>query len=269
MPAYPGLFDGAPDRPAQGARDVVAYLDSLGRTREIAGPEGEAHARAACKCDGDEMAMMAFHSKVLNANPAKANRTGDSPRLETGANSELGRQIYLHNCSSCHGTNGEGEGPGAAGLLPHPANLAEHEYTLGRLSFVLYNGVAGTAMPAWRDLSTHDLSAVAQVVRGFYQAQREPELPANIHDLGAQVYAANCAQCHGEKGGGDGSAVPELHIVPANLRAERPSFAASLRALRNGVEGTQMAQWTTRLSEAELSAVAYYVRDFYQPDGPQ
>jgi cytochrome c oxidase cbb3-type subunit II len=266
MPPYPGLFDGSPDRPAQGARDLVAYLDSLGRARELAGPEGEAHARSACNCDGDEMAQMAFQSKVLNANPAKAFRTGESPRLESNADPARARQVYLHNCAACHGTKGEGDGPGAAGLLPRPANLAEHEYTLARLSFVLRNGVAGTAMPAWRDLSTQDLSAVAQAVRGFHQAQPEPELPSNLRDLGARVYTANCAQCHGETGGGDGSAVPELHIVPANLRAERPSFAASLRALRNGVEGTQMAPWTGRLSEAELSAVGYYVRDFYQPE---
>jgi len=43
----------------------------------------------------------------------------------------------------------------------------------------------------------------------------------------------------------------------------------SLRALRNGIEGTPMAPWTGKLSEAELSAVAYYVRGFYQPDGPE
>ena len=56
----------------------------------------------------------------------------------------------------------------------------------------------------------------------------------------------------------------ELAVAPADFRGERPSLAESLRALRNGVEGTQMAPWTGRLSEAELSAVAYYVRSFFQ-----
>ena len=55
--------------------------------------------------------------------------------------------------------------------------------------------------------------------------------------------------------------------MPTNFVAERPSLAESLRALRNGIEGTPMAPWTGQLSEAELSAVAYYVRGFYQPDG--
>ena len=94
--------------------------------------------------------------------------------------------------------------------------------------------------------------------------QQEPVLPQNIVDLGARIYADNCAQCHGEHGAGDGSAVPELRTTPADFRGARPSPAESLRALRNGVEGTQMAPWTGRLNEAELSAVAYYVRGFFQ-----
>ena len=57
----------------------------------------------------------------------------------------------------------------------------------------------GTAMPAWRDLSVEDLSAIAQVVRGFSTAQPEPVLPKDVLDLGAQVYSAHCAQCHGER----------------------------------------------------------------------
>jgi len=265
MPAYATLFDGSPDRPRQEARDLVAYLETLGRARELAGPEGEARARAACNCPEDEMAQMVFHRPVLNANPAKARRQGAYPKLASIAAPARGQEVYAHSCASCHGERGEGDGPGAAGLHPHPANLAEHEYTLDRLSFALWNGIAGTSMPAWRDLSVQDLSAAAAVVREFHAAQTEPTLPESIQQLGAQVYMAHCAQCHGENGAGDGSAVSEIDMVPTNFRAVRPSLAASLRALRNGVEGTPMAPWTGKLSEAELSAVAYYVRGFFQP----
>jgi cbb3-type cytochrome oxidase cytochrome c subunit/cytochrome c553 len=266
MPAYGGLFDGSPERPTQEARDLLAYLETLGRTREIAGPEGEAHARAACNCPDDEMAQMAFHSPALNANPARSRRRGAYSRLNATSDLDRGRQIYAHNCASCHGERGQGDGPGAVVLHPPPANLVEHQYTLDRLAFALWNGVDGTSMPAWRDFSVEDLSAVAQAVRAFEAVQNQPAPPANIVELGARVYAANCAQCHGENGGGDGSAVAELSVVPTNFRGVRPSVAESLRALRNGVDGTPMAPWTGRLNEAELSAVAYYVRDFFQPD---
>jgi cytochrome c oxidase cbb3-type subunit II len=263
MPAYPALFDGSPDRPRQEARDLVAYLETLGRARELAGPEGEAHARAGCNCTNDEMKQMAFHAAVLNANPAKASRQGPAPVLPTAPEGNRGRQLYLQNCAGCHGMRGEADGPGSAGLHPRPANLAAHQYSAARLSFVLWNGVAGSAMQAWRNLSTEDRAAIAQVVRGFYTAPAEPALPAGITELGAQVYAANCSQCHGESGAGDGSAVSELSMGPTDFRGTRPTIAESLRALRNGVEGTPMAPWTGRLSEAELSAAAYYVRGFF------
>jgi cbb3-type cytochrome oxidase cytochrome c subunit len=263
MPAYPSLFDGSPDRPRQEARDLVAYLETLGRARELAGPEGEAHARSACNCPSDEMAQMAFQAAMLNANPARARRQGLAPELPPAGSSPRGQDLYRHNCASCHGTRGEGDGPGSAGLRPRPASLAAHEYSVARLSFVLGNGVAGTAMQAWRDFSLQDRAALAQVVRGFYTPQTEPALPENLTELGARVYGANCSQCHGDRGAGDGSAIGELRVAPTDFRGTRPSLAESLRALRNGVQGTPMAPWTGRLSEPELSAAAYFVRGFF------
>jgi mono/diheme cytochrome c family protein len=200
----------------------------------------------------------------LNASPAMTRREGNYPKLSTSADLARGRELYARNCASCHGVRGEGDGPGAPGLHPRPANLAEHEYTLDRLSFSLWNGIAGTSMPAWRDLPPQDLSALAQVVRGFHAAQPEPALPQDMIDLGAKVYAARCAQCHGDKGAGDGFAAGQFPIAATNFQAQRPSLAASLRALRNGVDGTPMAPWTTDLPEAELSAAAYFVRGFFQ-----
>jgi len=260
MPEYPGLFEGAPDHPTQAARDVLAYLQSLGRARELAGPEGEMRAQMASA----EMEHMDVKSPALNASAAKARRQGRYALLARVYDPERGLEVYRHNCVGCHGTHGEGDGVGAAGLHPKPANLAGHAYSQDRLSFVLWNGVAGCAMPAWRDLPSRDLAAVAGLVRSFHASRPEPDIPAPVLELGGQVYAAHCAQCHGEKGAGDGSAVSELRIVPANFTEARPDLAVSLRALRNGVEGTPMAPWAGKLSEAELSAVAYYVRGFYR-----
>jgi len=265
MPAYPALFEGAPDRPAQEARDLLAYIDSLGRARELAGPEGEARLRAVSNNAPHDMEQM-LAVPALNASPAKTRRQGEHPQLGVSNDTARGLEIYRRHCAGCHGNRGEGDGSGAAGLQPRPANLAEHEYTRERLSFALWNGIAGTAMPAWRDLPVADLADVADVVHSFHAERPEPNLPAPVLELGARVYAERCAQCHGEKGMGDGSAVRELSVVPTNFVAVRPSLAASLRTLRNGVHGTPMAPWTGKFSEAELSAVAYYVRGFYRPD---
>jgi cytochrome c oxidase cbb3-type subunit 2 len=260
MPPFPWLFNGAPDRPKQEARDLVTYIDTLGRNRELAGPEGEAHARAACECSDDEK-RLAFDSPVLNASAAMTRRQGDFPKLAPTQDRSRGMRLYARNCASCHGSHGEGDGPGAAGLRPHPANFAAHEYTLDRLSFALWNGVAGAAMPAWRDLPVEDLSALAEIVRGFHS----PDPPEAVTNSGRQVYADHCAQCHGENGNGDGTAADQFPIASTNFRTQRASYDASLRALREGVEGTPMAPWTSRLSDDEISAVAHFVRGFYQP----
>ena len=267
MPAFPAMFDGSPDRPKQEARDLLAYLETLGRDRELAGPEGEAHAREACKCDGDEMAQMAFHAPELNANPRKTRRTGPVPALALG-DLKRGQDLYAHNCASCHGPKGEGDGPGATGLHPPPANLAEHFYRYNRVTFALFNGIDGTSMPAWRDMSRVDLSALATAVRGLYIEKPEQPVSKEVLDLGARVYKENCVQCHGSEGAGDGFAVGQLRIVPADLRDGRASLDLTLRVLRNGVDGTQMAPWTDRLSDAEIEAVARYTRTLL-PTAPE
>ena len=200
----------------------------------------------------------------MNASAAMTRREGVYPKLPLPADVHLGQQLYNRNCAGCHGPHGEGDGVGAAGLHPRPTNLGAHEYTLDLLGFSLWNGVAGTAMPAWRDLPLQDLSAIAGFVLGFHKAQPEPAPIPDVTDLGARVYMAYCAQCHGENGAGDGPAADQFAIPSSNFQKQRPNLDASLRALRNGVDGTPMAPWTSQLSEAELSAVASYVRGFFQ-----
>ncbi|MCC6987584.1 MAG: cbb3-type cytochrome c oxidase subunit II [Acidobacteria bacterium] len=263
MPGFPRFFDGAPDRPRQEARDLVAYLDSLGRARELAGPEGEAHARAGCDCPDDEMAQMAF-AAALNAHPARAIRTADAPpALPAGPDTARGQVLYGRHCATCHGVTGAGDGPGARGLEPPPAQRAEHEYSTARRSAVLWHGVAGSAMPAWRDYAEADRAALAAAVQALSAVRPEPAVPEHLVPIGARVYTANCAQCHGQRGDGRGSAAAKLTMAPADFTVQRLSLSEALRVLREGVHGSPMAPWTTRLTDAERLAVVHYVRSLY------
>ena len=47
--------------------------------------------------------------------------------------------------------------PASDSLLPKPANLLASRFTDQRLSAVLWNGLYGSAMPAWREYSERDL----------------------------------------------------------------------------------------------------------------
>ena len=243
MPAYRYLFQGAPNRPRQSARDLVAYLETLGRVRDLAWPGGQA--------------------RVAPAHPARTLRTSDVPALPPDGDAALGAVLFAGHCAACHGENGVGDGPGAAGLRPRPTNLTVRSYASDRLTEVLWKGIAGTAMPAWRDRPFEELAALVAHVQQL-SVTGAPASPLQQRDLGARVYAANCAQCHGAEGAGDGSAAADLSMAPTDFTRQTPMFDEALRILRNGIDGTPMAPWAPKLRDDELTAVAHYVRGFYR-----
>ena len=263
MPSYPEFFDGTPTRPRQEALDLVAYLNTLGRSRELAWPEGEIAMRQAA--GDDQWTLMSLDANQLNAHPARTRPRGNAPSLRDQAPAREGRRLWAQNCEGCHGEDGAGDGPAAAWLQPAPVNLTEHEYRTDLLADILYNGVYGSSMPGWRDHSPAQLAALVQVIQSF--SKIEPIPSDSNTTLGAEVFQTHCAECHGEAGDGNGFAVANLPIPipPTDFTRERLSMAASLRVLNQGVAGTTMAPWGDRLSETEIRAVASYLQTLYQP----
>ena len=265
MPSYNAFFNGSVDQPRQEALDLVAYLESLGRARDLAWPDADERVRALYP--EHKWAQMAVSSPLLNAHPGMARASGETPVLDSAALSEsgeTGEKLWLTLCAGCHGENGTGNGPAADWLRPRPVNLTQYDFTWQRLAQVLWHGVPGTAMPAWRDIPVAGLTALATYVKAF--AVEESIAPPDQNQLatGEQVYQNNCAQCHGDAGDGQGFAVSQLAIAPTDFTSQRPSLGESVRVLNNGIEGSSMAPWTDRLSESEILAVSYYLRQFYE-----
>ena len=86
-------------------------------------------------------------------------------------------------------------------------------------------------------------------------------------DLGATVYAARCALCHGPGGHGDGPAAAGLNPKPRNHTDGSYMNARTdeelLTVIRNG-KGA-MPAWGKILSEAEIQAVLKHVRSLAVP----
>lgn len=84
----------------------------------------------------------------------------------------LGARLYAANCAACHGASGHGDGLAAAGLEPPPTDFHDAARASQRSLFGLYNtislGVAGTAMPAFAQLSDAERWALAFYVGGLY-----------------------------------------------------------------------------------------------------
>jgi mono/diheme cytochrome c family protein len=70
-----------------------------------------------------------------------------------------GAVLYAASCAVCHGESGEGDGPGATGMDPPPADLHEgHVQGLsdGALFYIISHGKPDTPMPAWEDVLDED-----------------------------------------------------------------------------------------------------------------
>jgi mono/diheme cytochrome c family protein len=70
-----------------------------------------------------------------------------------------GADLYAASCAVCHGETGEGDGPGAAGMDPAPADLHEGHVqglTDGALFYIISHGRPDTPMPAWEDVLDED-----------------------------------------------------------------------------------------------------------------
>jgi mono/diheme cytochrome c family protein len=75
-----------------------------------------------------------------------------------------GQEIFETNCETCHGPEGAGDGPGAVGLDPKPANLGDNvmmsTLTDGYLFWRVSKGGAfepfNSAMPSWEQSLTEE-----------------------------------------------------------------------------------------------------------------
>jgi cbb3-type cytochrome c oxidase subunit I len=267
MPGYSWMFNGSSAKPNQDALDLVAYLRSLGRQRELAGDTGNEQVD-----HGMAMEMSSGYS---------AHGIPDTvPRIDVGginpdapvfaatgnfeaAKRERGRGVFQHNCSGCHGVNAYGNGVARPGLLPAPANLHMDHYSDAHLATILWDGVYGSAMPPWRQVDKADLAAV----NAYVDSLEAPVTPISMSlqelDKASKLFESNCVSCHGDHGGGDGAAAGGLKPSPANFHVRQPSAERAWTVIEQGIPGSSMPAWKSRLSDDERRLLVKYVQSMY------
>ena len=276
MPPYPWLFNGNAKQPTQEGLDVLAYLESLGRARQLSGFDRQTLA-ASVQPETADMAMASEPSARATPPSVPIAMMGgysrSSPVLHPASDPgdlqeevSRGGNLFAANCAACHGYAGRGDGKASASLLPKPANLTAARFSDERLSSVLWNGVAGSAMPPWRQLPAEDLRALVAYIDSLHSAEAattRPEDKTLTLEDGKSLFAANCASCHGDIGGGNGPAAGALAPAPTNFHLKKPTQERAWDVLENGVPGTAMPPWRSQLSADQRRAVVEFVRSLY------
>lgn len=203
-------------------------------------------------------------SRVEGANAAIEARLEAADLTAIAADAELqhyatagGGAVFRTWCAQCHGS-------GAAGARGYP-NLLDDDWLWGGSIEDIYltvrHGIRDEAdidgrysqMPAFGDFMTEEeIGAMAQHVLAISGQEHDAALAAE----GATLFADNCAACHGDAGTGDREqGAPDLTDSIWLWGGDVDTITETITNARFGV----MPSWQSRLSEADIRAVATYV----------
>ena len=193
---------------------------------------------------------------------ATAETPPPSPQLERG------REVYANMCAVCHGPAGEGYRADQAPRLAHPDFLSTVNDAYLRRAIA--QGRPGTTMSAWATdrggpLSSADVDAVVALLRSW---DHGPPVKIEEHPLsgdpkrGKEIYAEECARCHGERG----REGPNIHIGnPPFLTGVSNGFLRY--AIRKGRSGTSMPGFADTLGNDRIEDVVTFLRTLQLPPG--
>jgi mono/diheme cytochrome c family protein len=206
--------------------------------------------------------------------------------------------LFATHCMSCHGANFDGKGRiNQENMLldPMPRNF-RHQFVLSyeaRLANSVKNGVAGTAMPPWKDLLTDaEVDGLVGYIKGEITKGKEqeaktfkrPDIPlpkagdpdrmtgaplvAGDAEAGKVTYAKVCTGCHGKLANGKGPDAYFLeHPLPRNLinsdfmNQEAVTDERLYRSILLGVPGTPMPPHDRVLPDQKILDTIAYLRD--------
>jgi cytochrome c oxidase cbb3-type subunit 3 len=179
-----------------------------------------------------------------------------------------GAAAFKVNCVQCHGA-------GAAGGAGYP-NLNDDDWLWGGSPEAIYttlkHGIRYTDDPETRDsqmpafgidgiLTPEQIDQVANYVVSLSGETAD----AGKAEAGKQIYADNCASCHGEDGKGNREfGAPNLTDKLALYGSTLDQVKAQIVKPRMGV----MPGWTKRLDDAEIKELAIYVHSLGGGEAP-
>lgn len=223
-----------------------------------------------------------------------ASLAGAGAPQDNASLADRGRQVYADNCAACHGTRGDGRGMAAHMFRTQPRDLRSGVFkfrstpsgtlpTDADLLRTLEAGVRTTAMIAQRHLPEDERRTVVAYLKTLSPRFAEegpgepitipaaPPVTADLVERGARIYVkAQCWECHGREGKGDGPSAGQLKddwgmpIRPTDLTRLPYKGGQALedlyRTIATGLDGTPMPSYEDSLAADEIWALVAYLR---------
>lgn len=178
---------------------------------------------------------------------------------------KTGHQLFGDNCAGCHGTNAQG-GPGFPSLTDDAWLWGgDFDNVMETIRVGINSNHPETRfaqmMAFGRDgvLSRDDVRVVADYVQSLSGADTGASAERLTH--GAQIFAENCASCHGETGTGD------ITVGAPKLTDDFWIYGGSDEALFRTINGGRqgwMPGWEARLTQTERKILAIYLQQLAQ-----
>ncbi|HMM63473.1 MAG TPA: cytochrome-c oxidase, cbb3-type subunit III [Mesorhizobium sp.] len=168
-----------------------------------------------------------------------------------------GGAAFRVNCVQCHGS-------GAEGSKGFP-NLNDDDWLWGGTPEQIHQTVAhGIRFASDGDTHVSDMPAFGEIlepkqiteVSAYVASLSGPVNDQSLVEPGRQVYADNCASCHGEDGKGNRElGAPNLTDAIWLYGSGEEAIAAQVRAPKLGV----MPAWGARLGDVKVKELAVFV----------
>ncbi len=244
-------------------RDLVAAMPARARHAALAAQAADLERLVAEKAPGERVVAQA---RRLQADLVVEYDVVVSPRRAPDLSE--GARLYAAHCVACHGEQGKGDGPAAAGLDPLPTDFTDTARASARSVFGLYNtislGVAGTSMPSFASMNDEQRWALAFHVAAYSNDPGQVRDGEAAWDAGngsaafpdlASVVTVTPSEAR-SSGVGNDAMLAFLRSKPASLSARSGSpLDFSLFALEQSLEAVRAG----RHDEAYRLAVSAYL----------
>jgi mono/diheme cytochrome c family protein len=190
-------------------------------------------------------------------------------KAASGASTEVGRELFVANCTACHGELGEG-GPNPARPGDIIAPISSREYQATRDDETLRRIIAqgqpdfgmspfGTAFGG--PLDDEQIGALVDYMR-TWKDNPPVELPPEIAEVtgplsAAAIFRDTCARCHGAQGQG-------TDLAPAlkgpDFLARYPDDQMVFDTISLGHEATAMIAWGDILTSQQIRDLVTIIR---------